>query len=109
MCDLSTSQQTKISQLPGYLTRRGSPQHQSPQDLASHNSSYYDLRAVPTHQGRSGSSSHYVGWVKRKEDSNGNLCGDPVRRRLTLEVWPGSRVEDVKTSISALRGIPQAH
>ncbi|XP_047666391.1 ubiquitin carboxyl-terminal hydrolase 14-like isoform X4 [Tachysurus fulvidraco] len=99
MCDLSTSQQTKISQLPGYLTRRGSPQHQSPQDLASHNSSYYDLRAVPTHQGRSGSSSHYVGWVKRKE----------VRRRLTLEVWPGSRVEDVKTSISALRGIPQAH
>ncbi|XP_047666389.1 ubiquitin carboxyl-terminal hydrolase 14-like isoform X3 [Tachysurus fulvidraco] len=101
MCDLSTSQQTKISQLPGYLTRRGSPQHQSPQDLASHNSSYYDLRAVPTHQGRSGSSSHYVGWVKRKED--------PVRRRLTLEVWPGSRVEDVKTSISALRGIPQAH
>uniref|UniRef100_A0A668A9H2 Ubiquitin carboxyl-terminal hydrolase n=1 Tax=Myripristis murdjan TaxID=586833 RepID=A0A668A9H2_9TELE len=29
---------------------------------------YYDLQAVLTHQGRSSSSGHYVGWVKRKED-----------------------------------------
>ncbi|XP_056149138.1 ubiquitin carboxyl-terminal hydrolase 14 [Lampris incognitus] len=37
-------------------------------DLGSNNSGYYDLQAVLTHQGRSSSSGHYVGWVKRKED-----------------------------------------
>uniref|UniRef100_A0A8C8HB41 Ubiquitin carboxyl-terminal hydrolase n=1 Tax=Oncorhynchus tshawytscha TaxID=74940 RepID=A0A8C8HB41_ONCTS len=36
--------------------------------LGSNNSGYYDLQAVLTHQGRSSSSGHYVGWVKRKED-----------------------------------------
>lgn len=36
-------------------------------DLGSNNSGYYDLQAVLTHQGRSSSSGHYVGWVKRKE------------------------------------------
>uniref|UniRef100_A0A672ZTS1 Ubiquitin carboxyl-terminal hydrolase n=1 Tax=Sphaeramia orbicularis TaxID=375764 RepID=A0A672ZTS1_9TELE len=39
-----------------------------PVDLGSNNSGYYDLQAVLTHQGRSSSSGHYVGWVKRKED-----------------------------------------
>uniref|UniRef100_A0A669CAM1 Ubiquitin carboxyl-terminal hydrolase n=1 Tax=Oreochromis niloticus TaxID=8128 RepID=A0A669CAM1_ORENI len=39
-----------------------------PEDLGSNNSGYYDLQAVLTHQGRSSSSGHYVGWVKRKED-----------------------------------------
>uniref|UniRef100_A0A7N6B2S1 Ubiquitin carboxyl-terminal hydrolase n=1 Tax=Anabas testudineus TaxID=64144 RepID=A0A7N6B2S1_ANATE len=37
-------------------------------DFGSNNSGYYDLQAVLTHQGRSSSSGHYVGWVKRKED-----------------------------------------
>uniref|UniRef100_A0AAQ5ZPP4 Ubiquitin carboxyl-terminal hydrolase n=1 Tax=Amphiprion ocellaris TaxID=80972 RepID=A0AAQ5ZPP4_AMPOC len=37
-------------------------------NLGSNNSGYYDLQAVLTHQGRSSSSGHYVGWVKRKED-----------------------------------------
>ncbi|XP_033960914.1 ubiquitin carboxyl-terminal hydrolase 14 [Pseudochaenichthys georgianus] len=39
-----------------------------PDDLGSNNSGYYDLQAVLTHQGRSSSSGHYLGWVKRKED-----------------------------------------
>ncbi|KAF3858133.1 hypothetical protein F7725_011334 [Dissostichus mawsoni] len=38
-----------------------------PDDLGSNNSGYYDLQAVLTHQGRSSSSGHYLGWVKRKE------------------------------------------
>ncbi|TKS79707.1 Ubiquitin carboxyl-terminal hydrolase 14 [Collichthys lucidus] len=37
-------------------------------DVGSNNSGYYDLQGVLTHQGRSSSSGHYVGWVKRKED-----------------------------------------
>ncbi|CAB1444362.1 unnamed protein product [Pleuronectes platessa] len=37
-------------------------------DLGSNNSGYYDLQGVLTHQGRSSSSGHYLGWVKRKED-----------------------------------------
>uniref|UniRef100_A0A8C4E475 Ubiquitin carboxyl-terminal hydrolase n=1 Tax=Dicentrarchus labrax TaxID=13489 RepID=A0A8C4E475_DICLA len=37
-------------------------------NVGSNNSGYYDLQGVLTHQGRSSSSGHYVGWVKRKED-----------------------------------------
>lgn len=33
-------------------------------DVGSNNSGYYTLRAVLTHQGRSSSSGHYVGWVR---------------------------------------------
>lgn len=33
-------------------------------DLGSNNSGYYELQAVLTHQGRSSSSGHYVGWVR---------------------------------------------
>ena len=35
-------------------------------DLGSNNSGYYELVAVLTHQGRSSSSGHYVGWVSLK-------------------------------------------
>ncbi|CAG0919818.1 unnamed protein product [Notodromas monacha] len=35
-------------------------------DPGSSNSGYYDLQAVLTHQGRSSSSGHYVGWIKMK-------------------------------------------
>ena len=37
-------------------------------DLGSNNSGYYTLQAVLTHQGRSSSSGHYVGWVRHKGD-----------------------------------------
>ncbi|KAF0312417.1 Ubiquitin carboxyl-terminal hydrolase 14 [Amphibalanus amphitrite] len=33
-------------------------------DMGSNNSGFYELQAVLTHQGRSSSSGHYVGWVK---------------------------------------------
>ncbi|CAL4125423.1 unnamed protein product, partial [Meganyctiphanes norvegica] len=33
-------------------------------DLGSNKSGFYELQAVLTHQGRSSSSGHYVGWVK---------------------------------------------
>lgn len=34
-------------------------------DVGSNNSGYYTLYAVLTHQGRSSSSGHYVGWVRQ--------------------------------------------
>ncbi|KAG5676155.1 hypothetical protein PVAND_006004 [Polypedilum vanderplanki] len=37
------------------------------EDLGSNNSGFYTLQAVLTHQGRSSSSGHYVGWVKSKD------------------------------------------
>lgn len=39
-----------------------------PDDKGSNNSGYYQLQAVLTHQGRSSSSGHYVGWVRRRGD-----------------------------------------
>lgn len=39
-----------------------------PDDIGSNNSGYYELQAVLTHRGRSSSSGHYVGWVRKKED-----------------------------------------
>lgn len=36
-------------------------------DLGSNNSGYYELQAVLTHKGRSSSSGHYVGWIKRNK------------------------------------------
>lgn len=36
--------------------------------MGSNNSGYYTLQAVLTHQGRSSSSGHYVGWVRHKDD-----------------------------------------
>ncbi|XP_014208980.1 ubiquitin carboxyl-terminal hydrolase 14 [Copidosoma floridanum] len=40
-----------------------------PDDLGSNNSGYYELQAVLTHQGRTSSSGHYVGWVRQKGDT----------------------------------------
>ncbi|XP_065062059.1 ubiquitin carboxyl-terminal hydrolase 14-like [Rhopilema esculentum] len=37
-------------------------------DVGSNNSGYYELTAVLTHRGRSSSSGHYVGWVRKKGD-----------------------------------------
>lgn len=37
-------------------------------DVGSNNSGYYTLQAVLTHQGRTSSSGHYVGWVRLSED-----------------------------------------
>lgn len=37
-------------------------------DTGSNNSGFYTLQAVLTHQGRSSSSGHYVGWVRHKGD-----------------------------------------
>ena len=34
-------------------------------DIGSNNSGFYDLQAVLTHKGRSSSSGHYVGWVRK--------------------------------------------
>ncbi|RUS69850.1 hypothetical protein EGW08_022389 [Elysia chlorotica] len=39
-----------------------------PDDVGSNNSGYYELSAVLTHKGRSSSSGHYVGWVRKKGD-----------------------------------------
>lgn len=37
-------------------------------DTGSNNSGFYTLQAVLTHQGRTSSSGHYVGWVRHKAD-----------------------------------------
>lgn len=37
------------------------------EDPGSNNSGFYDLRAVLTHKGRSSSSGHYVGWIKKED------------------------------------------
>lgn len=38
------------------------------EDVGSNNSGYYTLKAVLTHQGRTSSSGHYVGWVRISDD-----------------------------------------
>ncbi|XP_031720990.1 ubiquitin carboxyl-terminal hydrolase 14 [Anarrhichthys ocellatus] len=60
-------QQKKVVKKPNAVKVKYEP-FSFPDDLGSNNSGYYDLQAVLTHQGRSSSSGHYVGWVKRKED-----------------------------------------
>lgn len=42
--------------------------HTFDEDPGSSNSGYYELQGIVTHQGRSSSSGHYVGWVKKKGD-----------------------------------------
>uniref|UniRef100_T1IX76 Ubiquitin carboxyl-terminal hydrolase n=1 Tax=Strigamia maritima TaxID=126957 RepID=T1IX76_STRMM len=37
-------------------------------DVGSNNSGYYELQAVLTHQGRSSSSGHYVGWSRKNKE-----------------------------------------
>ena len=39
-------------------------------DIGSNNSGYYELQAVLTHKGRSSSSGHYVGWIRRSESKH---------------------------------------
>jgi ubiquitin carboxyl-terminal hydrolase 14 len=36
-------------------------------DLGSNNSGFYELQGVVTHKGRSSSSGHYVGWIRRNK------------------------------------------
>lgn len=36
-------------------------------DPGSNNSGFYELKAVLTHKGRSSSSGHYVGWIKKED------------------------------------------
>ncbi|XP_063703561.1 ubiquitin carboxyl-terminal hydrolase 14 [Culicoides brevitarsis] len=47
-------------------------------DLGSNNSGYYQLEAVLTHQGRSSSSGHYVGWARQKGDVWAKFDDDTV-------------------------------
>lgn len=47
-------------------------------DLGSNNSGYYTLEAVLTHQGRSSSSGHYVGWARQKGDIWAKFDDDTV-------------------------------
>uniref|UniRef100_A0A3Q3WSN2 Ubiquitin carboxyl-terminal hydrolase n=1 Tax=Mola mola TaxID=94237 RepID=A0A3Q3WSN2_MOLML len=61
-------QQQKSSKKPDGAKEVKYESFSFPDDIGSNNSGYYDLQAVLTHQGRSSSSGHYVGWVKRKED-----------------------------------------
>lgn len=51
-----------------YLLNFKSKTHFLSLDLGSNNSGFYTLQAVLTHQGRSSSSGHYVGWVRHKGD-----------------------------------------
>uniref|UniRef100_A0A671XY92 Ubiquitin carboxyl-terminal hydrolase n=1 Tax=Sparus aurata TaxID=8175 RepID=A0A671XY92_SPAAU len=61
-------QQQKFVKKPGAAKEVKYEPFSFSDDIGSNNSGYYDLQAVLTHQGRSSSSGHYVGWVKRKED-----------------------------------------
>jgi len=40
-------------------------------DPGCNNSGYYELLAVLTHQGRSSSSGHYLGWIRHREGEEG--------------------------------------
>ena len=44
-------------------------------DPGCNNSGYYELLAVLTHQGRSSSSGHYVGWVRHREGEEAVVVG----------------------------------
>ncbi|CAH0550579.1 unnamed protein product [Brassicogethes aeneus] len=53
-------------------------------DLGSNNSGYYTLQAVLTHRGRSSSSGHYVGWIRREGDE-WVKCDDDTVSSVTTE------------------------
>jgi len=44
-------------------------------DPGGNSSGYYDLVAVLTHQGRSSSSGHYLGWVRHREGEGKVVVG----------------------------------
>lgn len=55
-------------------------------DLGSNNSGFYTLQAVLTHQGRSSSSGHYVGWCRHKGDQWMKFDDDVVSPVSTDEI-----------------------
>lgn len=55
-------------------------------DLGSNNSGYYVLQAVLTHQGRSSSSGHYVGWARQKGDVWAKFDDDVVSQVTTDDI-----------------------
>ena len=72
-------------------------------DPGSNSSGYYELSAVLTHQGRSSSSGHYLGWVKHHGNEWFKLDDDKVSVVLEEEIlklsgggkggWQGSFLE----------------
>ncbi|KAK6179374.1 hypothetical protein SNE40_011754 [Patella caerulea] len=70
--DKFLEQSQKIKQNPGEEKKVEKKTRKEPysfdDDIGSNNSGYYELKAVLTHKGRSSSSGHYVGWVRRKGD-----------------------------------------
>lgn len=55
-------------------------------DIGSNNSGYYTLQAVLTHQGRSSSSGHYVGWARQKGDVWAKFDDDVVSQVTTEDI-----------------------
>jgi len=55
-------------------------------DLGSNNSGFYTLQAVLTHQGRSSSSGHYVGWARQKGDIWAKFDDDTVSQVTTEDI-----------------------
>jgi ubiquitin carboxyl-terminal hydrolase 14 len=56
------------------VVQKTKPLHYSfEDDNGSNNSGFYTLQAVLTHQGRTSSSGHYVGWVRHKGKLNKKL------------------------------------
>jgi len=65
--DLRAEQQRVTKAKPGQEEKKEVVQYEPfsfQDDPGSSNSGFYELQAVLTHQGRSSSSGHYVGWVK---------------------------------------------
>lgn len=71
-------------------------------DLGSNNSGYYTLHAVLTHQGRTSSSGHYVGWVRQSstedkwfkfdDDSVSPVTSEEILRLSGGGDWPSAYV-----------------
>jgi len=55
-------------------------------DVGSNNSGIYELQAIVTHQGRSSSSGHYVGWVRHDGDVWLKYDDDDVTQVTTEDV-----------------------
>lgn len=75
-----------------------------PDDPGSNNSGLYELLAVLTHQGRSSSSGHYLGWVKRQNGEWIKLDDDVVSTVPEEEVLKLSGGGDWHTAYILLYG-----
>ncbi|KAL5456936.1 hypothetical protein EMCRGX_G034164 [Ephydatia muelleri] len=75
-----------------------------PDDPGSSNSGFYELLAVLTHQGRSSSSGHYLGWVRRKNGDWIKLDDDVVSAVPEEEVLKLSGGGDWHTAYILLYG-----